>query len=194
MIALALILGYLVGSIPTSVWLGRLWGVDLRADGTRNPGANNARNLGGYPLAALVLSMELVKGLAAVAVGLAIGDDPGGVAAGLGAIAGNVYNVWFRFEGGKGLSITGGVLLGIWPVIFPVVVVVIIVSWALTKSSGRATLVTLVVLIASALAWDQFRVSYAWGVEEPQLLLIAAVGITLLLFPKHFYDARHPIR
>lgn len=193
MIALALILGYLVGSIPTSVWLGRVWGVDLRADGTKNPGANNARALGGYPLAALVLSMELVKGLAAVAVGLAIGDDPGGVAAGLGAIAGNIYNVWFRFEGGKGLSITGGVLLGIWPVIFPVVVVVIIVSWALTKSSGRATLVTLVVLIASALAWDEVGVSDAWGVEEPRLLLIAAVGITLLLFPKHFYDARHPI-
>ncbi|HSO50647.1 MAG TPA: glycerol-3-phosphate acyltransferase [Acidimicrobiia bacterium] len=193
MIALALILGYLVGSIPTSVWLGRLWGVDLRADGTTNPGANNARALGGYPLAALVLVMELVKGLAAVAVGLAIGDDPGAVAAGLGAIAGNVYNVWFRFEGGKGLSITGGVLLGIWPVIFPVVVVVIIVSWALTKSSGRATLATLVVLIASALAWDQVGITYAWGVEEPRLLLIAAVGITLLLFPKHFYDARHPI-
>jgi len=193
-IALGLLVGYLIGSIPTSVWLGRLWGVDLRADGTKNPGANNARKLGGYPLAALVLMMEMAKGLAAVAAGLAIGDDPGAVAAGLGAIAGNVYNVWLRFEGGKGLGITGGVLLGIWPVAFPLVVAVIIVSSALSRSTGVGTLITLVALITSALVWDQTGLGDGWGVGQPRLLLITAVGIALLLVRKHLYDARHPVR
>jgi glycerol-3-phosphate acyltransferase PlsY len=138
--------------------------------------------------------MEMAKGLAAVGVGLAIGDDPVAVASGLGAIAGNVYNVWLRFGGGKGLGITGGVLLGIWPVAFPLVVVVIIISSALSRSTGKGTLITLVALVASALVWDQTGLSDGWGVEQPRLLLITAVGIALLLVRKHLFDARHPIR
>ena len=71
MIGLAAITGYLIGSVPTAVWLGKLWGVDLRRGGTGNPGANNARRLGGLPLAFLVLVVEMAKGMTAVAAGLA---------------------------------------------------------------------------------------------------------------------------
>jgi glycerol-3-phosphate acyltransferase PlsY len=63
------LVGYLIGSVPTALWLGKLWGVDLRRGGTGNPGANNARRLGGNTLALLVLIVEITKGLLAVVVG-----------------------------------------------------------------------------------------------------------------------------
>lgn len=193
MTTVALVAGYLVGSIPTAVWLGRLWGVDLRSAGTGNPGANNARKLGGFRLAALVLLAEIAKGGAAVALGFAISAESGAVAAGLGAIAGNVYNVWFGFSGGKGLAITGGVLLGVWPVMFPAVVVVLIVSTALARSTGIGALVSLGFLVLGALAWNQLGLSDAWGVAEPRLLLLTALGISLIIARKHLRDARQKL-
>ncbi|MGH8949653.1 MAG: glycerol-3-phosphate acyltransferase, partial [Acidimicrobiia bacterium] len=140
----AALAGYLIGSVPTAVWLGRLWGVDLLGDGSGNPGANNARRLGGYTLAVLILIIEIGKGLAAVVVGLVIGGESAALAAGVGAVAGNVYNVWHRFKGGKGLGISGGVILGLWPSVFPFVVVTLAVASALTRSTGIGSFVTLV--------------------------------------------------
>jgi glycerol-3-phosphate acyltransferase PlsY len=187
-------LGYLIGSVPTSVWLGRLWGVDLRSSGSGNPGANNARKVAGYPLALLVLAVEMAKGLVAVALGLAIGDEAGAVAAGLGAITGNVYNVWFRFGGGKGLGITAGVLIGMWPFAFPIAAGVIVVASWLTGSSGLGALITMVALLVTALVWERAGWENAWGVDDPRLLLIAAIGILLILVWKHSRDALDKIR
>lgn len=58
---LGLMTGYLIGSLPTADWLGRAAGVDLRRDGSGNPGANNARTLGGLGLGVRVLAMEVTK-------------------------------------------------------------------------------------------------------------------------------------
>lgn len=194
MTVVALLVGYLIGSVPTAVWLGRLWGVDLRDGGSGNPGANNAMRLGGFKLALVVLAVEVVKGVSAVAVGSAIGGDPGAVAAGLGAIAGNVYNVWLGFHGGKGLGISGGVLLAVWPVMVPIALLVLVLTSALSRSSGKGTLIGLGVLIIGALTWDQLGWGDAWGVEDQRLLVVTALGISVILVRKHWYDARHPIR
>jgi glycerol-3-phosphate acyltransferase PlsY len=150
--------------------------------------------LGGFKLALLVLSVEVVKGVTAVAAGSAIADDSGAVAAGLGAIAGNVYNVWLGFHGGKGLGISGGVLLGVWPVMFPIALLVLVLNSALTRSSGKGTLISLGVVVIGALLWDQLGWGDAWGVEDSRLLLATALGFSLILVRKHWYDARHPIK
>ena len=59
-------------------------------------------------LALLVLVVEIAKGLAAVVAGMNIAGETAALAAGLGAVTGNVYNVWYRFQGGKGLGISCG--------------------------------------------------------------------------------------
>jgi glycerol-3-phosphate acyltransferase PlsY len=189
-IGAAAVAGYLIGSIPTAVWLGKLWGVDLRRDGSGNPGANNARRLGGYTLALLVLIVEIGKGLLAVVVGLMIGDEAGGLAAGLAAVAGNVFNVWLGFQGGKGLGISGGVILGLWPAAFPIVVIVLAVASALTRSTGVGSLVTVVVLLVLALAWDGFGIDARWGLDDSSLLLLLMIGLGMIVGPRHWRDAR----
>jgi glycerol-3-phosphate acyltransferase PlsY len=190
MVAVAAAVGYLIGSLPTAIWLGKLWGVDLRTGGTGNPGANNARRLGGYTLALLVLIVEITKGLLAVVMGLVIADQAGGLAAGLGAVAGNVFNVWLGFKGGKGLGISGGVILGLWPAAFPIVVLVLIVASALTRSTGMGSLITIAALLTLALAWERFGVESPWGLDEQWLRVALAVGLGSLVGPKHWKDAR----
>lgn len=182
--------GYLIGSVPTAVWLGRLWGVDLRRDGTGNPGANNARSLGGYTLALLVLVVEIAKGLLAVVVGLGIADEPGALAAGLAAVAGNVFNVWFGFQGGKGLGISGGVILGLWPAAFPIVVLVIATASALTRSTGMGSLITVAVILVLALVWEGLGIDSSWGIDETGLLVVLVFGLGLIVGPRHWRDAR----
>jgi glycerol-3-phosphate acyltransferase PlsY len=189
-IGVATVAGYLIGSLPTAVWLGRLWGVDLRRDGSGNPGANNARRLGGYTLAALVLIVEIGKGLLAVVVGLMIGDEAGGLAAGLAAVAGNVFNVWLGFEGGKGLGISGGVILGLWPAAFPIVVIVIVIASALTRSTGAGSLLTVVVLLVLALVWERFGIDARWGLDNSSLLVLLMIGLGMIVGPRHWQDAR----
>ncbi len=190
MIVLAGVVGYLIGSLPTATWLGRIWGVDLRREGTGNPGANNARRLGGTTLALLILLIEITKGLSAVVVGLLVAEQAGAVVAGIGAVMGNVFNLWLGFHGGKGLGISGGVLLGLWPGMFPVVVVVLALASALTRSTGIGTLATIGVLGIAALAWGRFGISNPWGVDEPTMLLVVIASIAVIIGPKHWRDAR----
>jgi glycerol-3-phosphate acyltransferase PlsY len=192
-VVIAPLVGYLIGSVPTALWLGKLWGVDLRRGGTGNPGANNARRLGGNTLALLVLIVEITKGLLAVVIGLMIAGQAGGLAAGLGAVTGNVFNVWLGFKGGKGLGISGGVILGLWPAAFPIVVVVIALASALTRSTGMGSLITIGVFLILALIWDRFGLESPWGLDEPRLRVILAVGLGLLVGPKHWKDARRRI-
>lgn len=103
--------GYLIGSIPTAGFIARLRGIDLRRQGSGNPGTNNALRTGGVILAISVLVVEAAKGYAAVLVANSMVDDWGAVVGGVAAVAGNVFNVWYGFSGGKGLGISLGVLL-----------------------------------------------------------------------------------
>jgi glycerol-3-phosphate acyltransferase PlsY len=138
----------------------------------------------------LVLTVEIAKGLVAVLVGLGIAGQPGGLAAGLAAVTGNVFNVWLGFHGGKGLGISGGVILGLWPVAFPVVVLSIALATALTRSTGLGSLVTLGVLLIFALIVARFGIEGPWGLEDPWLRVALVLGLGLIIGPTHWRDAR----
>ena len=185
---LAALSGYLIGSIPTAGFLGRWRGVDLRSEGSGNPGTANALRTSGVTLAAVVLAVEAAKGLAAVSAGDWLGDESGAIAAGLGAVAGNVYNVWYRFQGGKGLGISLGVLAGLWPVALLPILVVMVAGVLISRSAGIASLVAISALILSAILWA----STGWstgGVEPGARLVVLAGGIGLLIFWKHWRDS-----
>jgi glycerol-3-phosphate acyltransferase PlsY len=188
MVALAAIAGYLLGSVPTAGWLARARGVDLRRDGSGNPGTANALRTSGPWLAALVLGVEAAKGFAAVWAGEIIADDIGAVVAGLGAVTGNVYNVWYRFAGGKGLGISLGVLAGLWPWALIPIVVIIALGALLTKSAGIASLLAVAGLIAMSFLWP----ALGWdsgGLATAQQLPIIAFGIGALISWKHWRDS-----
>ena len=112
----ALVLGYLLGSIPFGVLLTRFAGAgDLRTIGSGNIGATNVLRTGRKGLAAATLLLDLAKGAAAVWLvdWLFPGD---GMVAAAAAFLGHCYPVWLRFRGGKGVATLMGIVLALyWP-------------------------------------------------------------------------------
>lgn len=186
---IAALCGYLVGSIPTADGLGRIAGVRLRDAGSGNPGANNALQVGGPLLALAVLLVEVGKGVAAVLVGDALAGDLGAVLAGLGAVAGNVFNLWYRGHGGKGLGIAAGVLLAAWPMALLPALALIALTVFVTRSSGLAALTTVVGLLLMAILWVWQDWPTAWGVPNEPLLVALASGIGALVWNRHWRDS-----
>ena len=122
---LALLFGYLLGSVPFGLVLTRLsGGGDLRQTGSGNIGATNVLRTGNKAMAALTLLLDMAKGYAAVYIALQ-GSGGLGVWSGLGAVRGHLYPVWLRFQGGKGVA----TLLGIVSALVPVAGLIFAVTW-----------------------------------------------------------------
>ena len=141
-IALALLVGYLFGSIPFGLILTRVAGTgDIRAIGSGNIGATNVLRTGHKGLAAVTLLGDMLKGTAAVLVMNWLGGSDAALVAGLGAVLGHVFPVWLRFKGGKGVATYIGVLIAVaWPVAAAFGVIWAAVA-ALTRYSSLSGLV-----------------------------------------------------
>jgi acyl phosphate:glycerol-3-phosphate acyltransferase len=112
--ALALVLGYMLGSIPFGLLLTKFaGGGDIRDIGSGNIGATNVLRTGRKGLAALTLLLDLLKGFAAV--WLAQRFLPGSeVIAAAGAFFGHLYPVWLQFKGGKGVATYAGIMFALF--------------------------------------------------------------------------------
>ncbi|MGO4172639.1 glycerol-3-phosphate 1-O-acyltransferase PlsY [Bosea sp. TAF32] len=112
---IALVVGYLFGSIPFGIILTKLaGGPDLRSIGSGNIGATNVLRTGNKKLAAATLVGDMLKGTVAVIVGSRLlGGPEAALAAGIGAFLGHLFPVWVGFKGGKGVATYLGVLIGV---------------------------------------------------------------------------------
>jgi glycerol-3-phosphate acyltransferase PlsY len=176
--AATFIVAYLIGSIPFGLVLTRVAGYgDIRAIGSGNIGATNVLRTGNKLLALATLLLDFVKGVLAVLIGAAYGPDIA-VVAGAGVVLGHVFPVWLRFNGGKGVATSGGVVLATsWPVGVLVVAVWIVMVAALRYSS----LAALTACVAAAvLAWLLAAPLDAWLIS----------GIALLVILRHHENIR----
>jgi glycerol-3-phosphate acyltransferase PlsY len=139
---LALVIGYLFGSIPFGMILTRLAGTqDLRSIGSGNIGATNVLRTGRKGLAAATLLGDMLKGTVAVLIGGWLGGPSAAMVAALGAFLGHLFPVWLGFKGGKGVATYIGVLLGLfWPGALAFCAVWLVVAW-LTRYSSAAALI-----------------------------------------------------
>lgn len=139
-LAVFLILGYLLGSVPFGLLLTRAAGLgDVRDIGSGNIGATNVLRTGRKGLAALTFLLDALKGSVAVWIALRWGFGAG-LAAGLAAFLGHLFPVWLSFKGGKGVSTYAGVLLALaWPAAVAFAVVWIAAA-VLTRYSSLASL------------------------------------------------------
>jgi acyl phosphate:glycerol-3-phosphate acyltransferase len=116
-IAVAIALGYAIGSVPFAFLIAR-WGggPDVRLAGSGNVGASNVLRLVGRRAGALTALLDVAKGAAAVGVAwLAGGTTAAASAGGVAAIAGHIYPGWLRFRGGKGVATSFGVFAVLAP-------------------------------------------------------------------------------
>ncbi len=110
--------GYLLGSLNSSLIVGKFYGVDVRQHGSGNAGTTNTLRTLGKKAALFVLLGDIVKGILAYTAGYYIfGGHFGGMLGGTAAILGHVWPVFFGFKGGKGVLTSLAVLLLIdWPI------------------------------------------------------------------------------
>ena len=138
---LALVLSYLLGSIPFGVILTRLGGAgDLRTIGSGNIGATNVLRTGRKGLAAATLLLDMAKG--AVAVLLVAHLFPGNaLLAAAGAFIGHCYPVWLKFKGGKGVATLMGIVVALyWPLglVYAVVWLGLLAGLRISSVAGMA--------------------------------------------------------
>ncbi|HLN56899.1 MAG TPA: glycerol-3-phosphate 1-O-acyltransferase PlsY [Bacteroidales bacterium] len=123
---IAFLIAYLLGSIPTAVWIGKTFhNIDVRQHGSGNAGATNTIRVLGWATGIPVLIIDLGKGFLATMLPVFLHAAPGGsiaeinlkIVAGLIAILGHIFPVFAGFRGGKGVASAFGVLLALQPLL-----------------------------------------------------------------------------
>lgn len=148
--AVAALIAYLIGSVPTGYLAGRLRGVDIRQSGSGNIGATNVFRVLGTPAGILVLVIDALKGYAACAwaADLVIhwfhsqagAAETLRITAGLAAILGHNFTCWLKFRGGKGIATTAGVLGALAPGALVIALSLWIIVFALTRYVSLASI------------------------------------------------------
>ena len=121
--AILVLFAYLLGSIPSAVWIGRTFhGVEVREHGSRNAGATNTLRVLGRRAALTVFAMDFLKGFAAVMLYHLADAGMGETALSnlkiiliTAAVIGHIFPVFASFRGGKGVATTAGAVMGIFP-------------------------------------------------------------------------------
>lgn len=166
------LLGYVLGSLPTGVLLGRTVGKDPRHGGSGNIGASNATRMLGKKLGALTLVLDVLKG--ALPAGLALwlaGLDVAALTGGC-AVLGHCFSIFLKLKGGKGVATSFGALV----VFAPVVVVIAALVWIALVFFTRTPAIGS--LVAAALFVVLARVD---GQPFPvQMLTLGLLGVIVL--------------
>lgn len=167
-IAVVVLVGYLIGSVPAGYLAGCIGGIDIRKVGSGNIGATNVlRILGkryGYP----VFLFDFLKGVAAVEMSILIFDSyhPAasrelyGILGGVSSVIGHSYPVWLNFKGGKGVATTAGVVFALIPFAALVMCVVWVAAFQASRYVSVASIaaaIALPVTVGALLYFDQLN-------------------------------------
>ena len=181
-LGVALLLGYLLGSIPFGLLFSWAAGAgDVRKIGSGNIGATNVLRTGKRWAALATLLCDGGKGAVAVLLAGRFHGDMAAAAAGLGAFLGHIFPVWLRFRGGKGVATLFGVLLALaWPV-----GLLALATWLAVAAVFRIS--SLSALVAAALA-----PIYMMFLGTPLYAMLALL-LAILIFATHHENIRRII-
>ena len=176
-VALSLLLAsYLLGSVSGSLLLGRLRGVDIRAEGSGSTGGTNAFRTQGVWFALGTVAVDIGKG--ALAAWLALRFLPAGMHAAwpygcaFAAVLGHVWPLFHGFRGGKGAATLVGGLAVLWPQVLVPCLLVWLLSLLWTGYVGLSTMLAGATILFAAMAWQ----------ETPERIGYAALVALFLLF------------
>ena len=193
-------LGYALGTVPSADIAARLTSggrVDLRRQGSRNPGAVNAARLLGANVGRAVTVADVAKGYAAAAAGRALAGDLGAHVGATSAVIGHCYPAWSGFSGGKGVATSFGQCLYTFPVAAPLDLALALGTAripGLRRPGVVSTAVATSAWLLLSVVWWRRRLKNSWG-PEPSRALVVSNAVTACVIATRFAAAHrrgHP--
>ncbi|MCK9617996.1 MAG: glycerol-3-phosphate 1-O-acyltransferase PlsY [Lentimicrobiaceae bacterium] len=190
-----LLFAYLVGAIPTAVWVGRwFYGVDVRKQGSGNAGATNTIRVLGLKAGIPVLLFDICKGWLAVYLGAMLYPEnmfgEGSliyykILLGVLAVIGHVFPIYVGFKGGKGVAVLVGIIIALFPEAFIVALVIFVVVFVIWRYVSLAS-------ITAALFFPVFDIA-VFGQDNKALMLFSLL-IAVFVPITHHKNVRRLLR
>lgn len=197
-IAVVLLISYLIGSIPSSLWVGKLvHKIDIREHGSGNAGATNTFRVMGWKSGTVVVVMDFIKGFSATfwISQIAYYFDPGPVSppnwevdaflriiCGVAAMGGHIFPLYAGFKGGKGALTAAGMLYGIEPISISISIAVFLILLFTTRYVSLASVISTFIYPLNLIV---LRYLIGWFVDGSNIIFasVAALGILLKHIP-----------
>ncbi|MFT8741224.1 MAG: glycerol-3-phosphate 1-O-acyltransferase PlsY [Liquorilactobacillus satsumensis] len=174
-IIIMLVVAYLLGSIPSGVWIGKIfYGKDIRQFGSGNMGTTNTFRVLGKKAGIIVLLVDMLKGTLAACQPYLFGSHINVLIIGCAAVIGHVFPLFARFRGGKAVATSAGILLAYSPLFFLVAWVIFLTTLYLSSMVSIASMVgmTLITLLSLFFFHDY-------------ILTLIALALTIFVFYRH---------
>lgn len=183
MIIVMLLLSYLIGAFPSGFVIGKLFfKKDIRQFGSGNTGATNSFRVLGRPAGFLVTFLDIFKGFITVFFPLWLpvhADGPistfftNGLIVGLFAILGHVYPVYLKFQGGKAVATSAGVVLGVNPILLLILAIIFFIVLKIFKYVSLANIVAAICCVIGSL------------IIQDYILLVVSFLVSIILIIRH---------
>lgn len=181
---LLIILGYLLGSIPSGVWIGKLfYHKDIREFGSGNSGTTNTFRVLGKKAGVVVLLMDILKGTLATCLPLFFSATVPGIWTGIAAILGHTFPIFASFKGGKAVATSAGLLLGYSPTFFIYAVAIFLIFLFLTSMVSLSSMISAVLITLSTIVLPFIAPSILHDFNW--VLTVVAFAITTFIFYRH---------
>lgn len=168
------IIAYLLGSIPSALIVGKVgYNLDIRKHGSGNLGATNTFRVLGIKAGSIVVLTDILKGTIATLIPLLFDVDVYQLIIGLFAVIGHTYPIFARFKGGKAVATSGGIILGVSPLLFIVMVGTFLLTLYISKYVSLSSMITGIVSIIVSLFLKDIG------------LIIVIVSLTIFVFYRH---------
>jgi acyl phosphate:glycerol-3-phosphate acyltransferase len=194
-ILVVFIICYLIGSIPSSLWMGKLFfGVDIRDHGSGNAGATNTFRILGWKAGTIVLLFDFGKGLLCTTVisqlAYSIGEGPVSfyanwdvesmlvILSGMAAVIGHMFPVYARFSGGKGAATACGMLYGIEPVSISISLALFLIIMFTTRYVSLGSILAALIYPFSQLV---LRYGYNWDIDGSIIIFSSVIAIGIIV-------------
>ena len=189
--------GYLLGSIPFGLLVGRANGIDPRTAGSKNIGATNVGRLLGKKFFFIVFTLDLLKSFVPMAIASWIvhtirpADRDWSVftawlSAGAAAVLGHMFSLFLKFKGGKGVSTSAGVMLGLFPYCTLPGILSILAFLIVLKTSRYVSLASMIGAISFPIIYLLIAIEMDWHPLGAQLpLLLFGIFIPVMIVYQH---------
>ncbi|MBD3107327.1 glycerol-3-phosphate 1-O-acyltransferase PlsY [Bacillus sp. AGMB 02131] len=174
LIVLVLLLAYLIGSIPSGLWIGKIfYGIDIREHGSGNLGGTNTFRTLGKKAGFAVTIMDVLKGTLATLLPVFFGIDAElhPLITGTTAVVGHMFPIFAGFKGGKAVATSGGILLGYAPILFLIIFVVFFISLYICKYVSLSSMICAVAALIVTII-----------MRDIPLIIVVAVLTTFILY------------